>query len=93
LRHLSKAIKREARSTDNFRMRSLITEKLHPTQKKFFHHKTNVYENDLLETSKQNSDHMASMTVKAGFTVKELIKNHLNIGKKKMMSSITTPAL
>ena len=74
-------------------MRSLITEKLHPTQKKFFHHKTNVYENDLLETSKRNSDHMASMTVKAGFTVKELIKNHLNIGKKKMMSSITTPAL
>ena len=36
---------------------------------------------------------MASMTVKAGLTVKELIKNHLKIGKKKMMSSITTPAL
>ena len=33
------------------------------------------------------------MTVKAGLTVKELISNHLKIGKKKMLSSITTPAL
>ena len=47
----------------------------------------------MLGTSKQNSDHLASMTVKAGLTIKELISSHLKIGKKKMMSSITTPAL
>lgn len=48
---------------------------------------------DILGTSKQNSDHLAMMTTQAGLTVKELISNHLRIGKKKMMSSITTPAL